>query len=387
MKHLVFFLLMFCSINTVAQLSSDYNLMLFPQGYDLKLLNSYGNSSIINNVSNISSMNPAAITGLKNYSAGISYQLNTKLKDAWIADIGMKRIYNFFPQSFGAVTKLGSFSLGVGLGQKYNGTKDFGKIPITTPEQPDGTGEFIEMSEENLIQSYSLSTAFSFAEILQSNFDIKFGLKYSLNYLHHQEKIWINNLKAKGYSSSFGLGITTQFNLDEQRYLQFGLSYELSNQFNVNHEIENNLLVFPGNTPNTSYYQVTYTGRYTIPSELNFDIAVDAAKDLMFLGSLRTVFWSNQKENYKDQLEISFSTLYEFSEIVNASLGFYSNDFKIKNSSFKELESEFNAFFITAGLKLNISMISIDLACADSHLFSGEFRKQTIIKLAAGVQL
>lgn len=114
---------------------------------------------------------------------------------------------------------------------------------------------------------------------------------------------------------------------------------------------------------------------------------VDAAKDLMFLGSLRTVFWSNQKENYKDQLEISFSTLYEFSEIVNASLGFYSTDFKIKNSSYNRLESEFNAFFITAGLKLNISMISIDLACADSHLFSGEFRKQTIIKLAAGVQL
>ena len=332
-------------------------------------------------------MNPAAITGLKNYSAGISYQINTKLKDAWILGIGMERIYNYFPQSFGAVAKLGGFSFGVGLGQRYNGTKEFGKIQITTPDKPDGTGIFFEMSEENLIQSYSLSTAFSFAEILQSNFDIKLGLKYSLNYLHHQEKIWINNLKAKGYSSSFGLGIATQFNLDEQRYLQFGLSYELSNQFNVNHEIENNLLVFHGNTPNTTYYQVNYTGRYTIPSELNFDIAVDATKYLMFLGSLRTVFWSNQKENYKDQLEISFSTLYEFSEIVKASLGFYSNDFKISNTLFRELESEFNAFFLTAGLNLNFSIISIDLACADSHLFSGEFRKQTILKLTAGVQL
>ncbi|MDY0083332.1 MAG: hypothetical protein RBR74_09140, partial [Ignavibacteriaceae bacterium] len=136
MKKYVFVFLVFASINTFAQLSTQYDLFLFPQGYGLNLLNSSGNSSIVNDVSNISFMNPAAIAGLKNYSAGISYQYTSNLKEAWIADIGMKRIYNSFPQSFGAVAKYGNFSFGLGLGQKYNGTKEFGKIPITTIEHP-----------------------------------------------------------------------------------------------------------------------------------------------------------------------------------------------------------------------------------------------------------
>ncbi|OQA68186.1 MAG: hypothetical protein B6D44_16790 [Ignavibacteriales bacterium UTCHB2] len=387
MKNLVLFLLVFFSVNTFAQLTIKSDLILFPQGYGLNLLNSSGNSSIVNDVSNISFMNPAAITGLKNYSAAISYQFNTDLKEAWIADIGMKRIYNFFPQSFGAVAKYGNFSFGLGLGQRYNGTKEFGKIPITTPDRPDGTGEFIELREKNTIQSYSLSTAYSLSEVLQSSFDIQIGLKYSLNYLRHSMYILYNNINAKGYYSSFSFGITSLFDLDEERFLQLGLSYEISSELNVNPQIDIDLLSIPDPNNRTNYYLHPIELFYKSPSELNFNIAVDATNDLMFLGGLRAVFWSSQKEYFKNQLEFSLSGLYKFSEIVKASLGFYSTDFKNENFSSLELGEEFNAFFLTTGLNLNISIISIDLALADSHLFSGKFTKQTILKLAAGVQL
>ena len=46
-----------------------------------------------------------------------------------------------------------------------------------------------------------------------------------------------------------------------------------------------------------------------------------------------------------------------------------------------------DALFFIGGLRFNYDIFSADLAIADSHLFSGDFRKQTIGKLAIGVQL
>jgi hypothetical protein len=46
-----------------------------------------------------------------------------------------------------------------------------------------------------------------------------------------------------------------------------------------------------------------------------------------------------------------------------------------------------NALFLIAGLRFNYDIFSADLAIADSHIFGGDFRKQTIAKLAIGVQL
>ena len=50
-----------------------------PQGYGIKLLNSYGTSSILNDVSNLGFMNPANISDFENYSLGFSYQFNTSI--------------------------------------------------------------------------------------------------------------------------------------------------------------------------------------------------------------------------------------------------------------------------------------------------------------------
>lgn len=180
-----------------------------------------------------------------------------------------------------------------------------------------------------------------------------------------------NNINAKGYYSSFSFGITSLFDLDEERFLQLGLSYEISSELNVNPQIDIDLLSIPDPNNRTNYYLHPIELFYKSPSELNFNIAVDAANDLMFLGGLHTVLWSDQNGNYKDQVEISISTLYRFSEMIRASAGFYLNDFGYKNEYlfFPELNSEFNALFITAGFNIEFQGFSVDLAVADSHLF------------------
>ena len=81
--------------------------------------------------------------------------------------------------------------------------------------------------------------------------------------------------------------------------------------------------------------------------------------------------------------------MYSFSEMIRASAGFYLNDFSYKkeNLFLPALNTEFNTLFITAGFNIDFQGFTVDLALADSHIFSGKFTKRTILKLAAGVQL
>ena len=71
-------------------------------------------------------MNPASISEFENYSLGFSYQFNTSIDEAWIADFGTSRVYNFYPQSVGGIVKWNDLTFGLGFGQKYNGTLDIG---------------------------------------------------------------------------------------------------------------------------------------------------------------------------------------------------------------------------------------------------------------------
>ena len=389
MKKLVLFIVLINSIISFAQTSEEFNVILFPQGYGLKLLNSSGNSSIVNDVSNIGFLNPASISQFENYSFGISYQLSTSIDEAWIADIGTSRVYNFYPQSFGAIAKLNDFTFGLGFGQKYNGTVDMDPIPVTTVQDPDGTGEYFTVVEENSIQSYSLSTSYSLKELLDISNDISVGVRYSLNRFNQNVELWKIKASADGFYSSFGLGVNSEFRLDQERKMFIGLFYESANRFRADIEYDDNSLLPNDLDPiyNQNYTKVSSVLLYCTPSELKFDLTVDATPDLKFLTNLTTVFWESEKISLKDQIEFSTSAVYRINEIFSPSLGFYFTDHKYKDNFYSRLNSELGAFFITAGLKLNFKMFYADLAIADSHLFSGDFRKQTIGKLALGISL
>lgn len=144
MKKLVLFFALFYSTISFPQ-NVETQAIIAPQGFGINLLNSSGNSSIDNNISNIGFMNPAAISNFSNYSFGLSYQLSSEIEEGWIADIGTTRKNDWIPQSAGAVIKFDDFSFGLGFGQKYNGSLDFDSIQITTVQNPDGTGKYFQV--------------------------------------------------------------------------------------------------------------------------------------------------------------------------------------------------------------------------------------------------
>jgi hypothetical protein len=390
MKKLVLFFLLIFSINSLAQRSNEFNLILFPQGYGIKFLNSSGTSSIFNDVSNLGFMNPASISEFENHSLCISYQFNSSIDEAWIADIGTSRVYNFYPQSFAGIVKWNDFTFGLGFGQHYNGTKDFDPMPVTTFQQPDGTGEFIDIIEENSINNYSLSVAYSLIKLFESTFNINLGLRYSLNRLHQYVKLWDTEVNSTGYYSSFGLGLTSEFNIDAERKLTTGIFFESENKFKANLEYERPPILYDIDPIDSNrIYAITSSPDilYNTPSELSFDLVVDAAEELKFLTKLTSVFWATGADNLKDQIEFSFSAVYKINEMFSPSLGFYMTDCEYTDNFYSRLNEGLNALFMTAGLKFNYAIFSADLAIADSHLFSGDFRKQTILKLALGYTL
>ena len=83
----------------------------YPSGYGIRLLNSLGNSGIENSTANLGFMNPASIANLQNYSIGLTYQVSTPVYfPKPLEDMSMPRVYNFIPQSFGAVYHYDDFS-------------------------------------------------------------------------------------------------------------------------------------------------------------------------------------------------------------------------------------------------------------------------------------
>lgn len=394
MKKLVLVLVLqfifFINFQTTAQTNTregTTGVNFFSQGYGINLLNSSGASSIFNDVSNLGFMNPASISEFENYSLGISYQFNTNIDEAWIADIGFDRVYDFYPQSFGGIAKWNDFSFGLGFGQKYNGSVDIGEIAITTVQNPEGTGEFITPIIENVIHTYSVSASYSFKELLKTQNEFSLGFRYNLNRFNKYDEIGDLIGKAEDYFHSFNIGLFSSLKLDENRNLSFGLSYETISDFNAKFEVNSELLQDPDPNNPPSYTEVEQYLVGSTPAELKLGYSIDASSELKFQTDLTAVFWESSTEYLKDQIEFSTSVVYSFNEQFASSVGFYFTDYKYKENYYSQLNSELNAFFITAGLNLKYENFYFDLAIADSHLLSGDFRKQTIFKLAIGVCL
>ena len=180
-------IIFFCS-NNFPQVPSNNNIFLFPQGNPIGELSSFGTSGLLNNVSNIGSINPAALSNFAKPSFGFSYQLETKLSKAWIADIGYKRDLSLLPQSVGFLYPYKNFRFGLSFCQAYNGIMDIGPIPVTTPQNPDGTGEFMSFHDKIILYDYSVLLSYSFKNIV-NEWDLSIGGRFNIEHMTENANI------------------------------------------------------------------------------------------------------------------------------------------------------------------------------------------------------
>jgi hypothetical protein len=369
--------------------SIENDLFLLPQGYGIELLNSKGTSGIINNVSNVSTINPAAITLFENYSVGLSYQFQTDIAEAWYAEIGTSRVHNFLPQCIGGVYKYEEFSFGIGMNQRYNGTVDLGPIEVTTVNNPDGTGEFFEPEMERTLQNFSFAACYNFRNFFFDNSNLAFGLKYNLNRFYDYESIQNIHAEESMYGSNGEIGVFYKTEYEKEKNIFLGISYNLITELDGVMEYESDNELISPIPHDSSFYDIAvrpWAVKVRVPDELHFDFGIEAAQNLLLTGSLVEVFWNNASENVRNQIEFSSSIVYLFKPSLSASLGLYYTD-RNYIDDILNINGKMDALFLTLGLSFEISILDVDLAIADSHLYSGEFRKQTIGKIGLEVNL
>jgi len=154
------------------------NLTLLPQGYMLPNLSGYGYSKTIGDVSNIGNMNPASLTFYNSISGGISYQYDSKIDEAWIADLGYAKNKYGLPQSAGFVYPYRNIRLGIGFNQKINQSLIEKDEPVRTTEHPEGTGEYFSTIQDFNILSCSFSLAWSVKNRIVKEDKLSIGLRY-----------------------------------------------------------------------------------------------------------------------------------------------------------------------------------------------------------------
>lgn len=391
MKNIILIILLFVfGSEIIAQgirVGIGHDIGFLPQGFSSSLLSGYGCSTLYNDVSNINSMNPASLDIFNQIEIGISYQLQTEINDSWLANIRSERISNFVPQSVGIIFPYNNLNLAVAMNQKYNRAISSEPVAIVTSEHPSGTGEFIEIKYKTQIFNYSISASYTFKEILKKS-EISVGLRTGLSHLHQYNKHYRSELDENLYTSELAIGAVFVSKQTEKEYLKFGLFYEFALNFEKRAKFtsnENQVIDNDGRNPNF-YSDSDIMIRGKLPSTVRFDFDLSSLEKIKILGGISNVFWSSISDGYKNQIELFGSFAYEFNDFITSSIGFMYTDREYLEDYF-EISQNLNAVYLNAGIVTNYSNFKVHFVFADSHLFSGEWRKETLLKLILNYNL
>ncbi len=168
-----------------------------------------------------------------------------------------------------------------------------------------------------------------------------------------------------------------------------GLSYHTNTKFESDYNTQSGMVVIIRKT--NSLRSINDLNAENIisgnnPDKINLDFAVDLSTSFKLLASGTGVFWEKDENKLNDQFEFSLGSIYKLNDLFSPAFTIYYTGRNYELGLF-DLNEKFDALYLIAGLKLNFGMFNSDLVIADSHLISGDYRKQTIIKLSLGIKL
>jgi long-subunit fatty acid transport protein len=381
MKTIFIGVLSFITINVYSQ-SDIIDWLIPPQGFGIPYLNSTGNSAIINDVTNIGVINPASISNFNILSFGISYQINPEIEKGWLNDSPVKRNNQFVPQSAGATYKFDNLSFGLGFNQQYNTRTDFNW-------NSSGYGEQDITEFEGNVYSYSVVASYSFNEIFKQNSKLNLGLNITYNKVNFSQDDQDILIELTDNAINFIFGLQYSHKNSDDLETSIGISYKTNTKFQSNNQTQSGMTVVIRKTDsflsinNAQAENIIYGNN---PDKFNLDLAVDISSSIKLLASGTGIFWEKDDNRLNDQFEFSLGSVYKINDMFSPAFSIYYTG-RNYELGFFDLNEKFDAVFLIAGLKINYGIFYSDLAIADSHLFSGDFRKQTIVKLAIGVLL
>jgi hypothetical protein len=268
---------------------------------------------------------------------------------------------------------------GLGFNQKYNSEKDYGEITASVVDNSNPAGYLeiatVRVFKTCLLFDYSLSLGYTFNNFVSDKNSLDIGLKISWYRLFDKFNTKVINI-LPGYQENdysfdeshsygeWGLTIGMKYRLEN---LQIGLVYEKETDFNKKGE---------------DYYII---GKF--PDQWSAGILLNLSHRVKTAGGMNYLAWNNPNvDGIKNQIESYGSFIYALAENVAFSIGYFHTDYRARSWS-PATEDRFNAWYFTAGFLYSLKFVDVDLALADSHLFSGEWRKQTIVRIGLGYRI
>jgi len=375
---IVLLLLLF---NSIFSQEFEHNTAFLPQGLSLPLLNGYGNSAIHNDVSNISAINPAALGNFEKVEFGFSYQYESEIKEAWITEIGSKRINNMVPQSVGLVLPFNNLNFAISMNQRYNSTL-FTNINVANPCEAylNENRQFYDYVLETIIYNYAFSTSYQFENLLP-NSEFSVGFRVGLNNLAEQLHIENISYNASIYENDFSFRMLYSTNLTNNRNLSLGLYYQSPLEISGSAKFEYKPLPYCGTDAymlhDATAEEVNLVAKF--PSSLRFDLYFSQIEQFQFLFSISNSDWSKLDLYIRDQVEFSSSVSYFINKSLSFSVGFAKSE-KEYVTNFMDINRNLEVVYFTAGSVFTIDDLSVNFSYADSHLSAGDFRKQQLEK-------
>jgi hypothetical protein len=135
----------------------------------------------------------------------------------------------------------------------------------------------------------------------------------------------------------------------------------------------------------------SFNGGYSLcgfyPDQWSFGASWHFIPRFTLTGNLRYLIWERSVPyiywKIFNQLEYSSAILFQVSSGFKFSTGFMITDYRTKTLADYPITSS-KAIFTCIGLVWSMGKIDMDFALADSHLFSDDDRKQTILKIGLG---
>lgn len=352
--------------------SRESNAIFLPQGFVNESLSSNGVYNNEKSVFNISSENPIGIMNFDNISFGFAFQYESKIDDAWMADIGYKRYTNLLPQSMGIVLPLKYFNIGYGFSQSYNAELIFQPMEIFTSEYPEGINEFITPIDRIYVFSNSILIAKQFDH---KSVKMNIGFRFSNFNMNEYNKIGNIEETYKDNANGYAIGFGICYN----KNVIISTFYEMGSRFSKKYYYDS-----IGLEPNEPFLtENTIIGNF--PNNLNTSIVYNYTNQIKIIGSIKFNYWSKSHNYYRDQIDLSCNIEKKVKNNHQMSIGFYVN-----NGNFnKNIDNKsFRAIYLIGGLNYQTKYIDVDLTLADSQILSGAAaRKQTIGKIGLGFHL
>ncbi|NIR64213.1 MAG: hypothetical protein GWN00_22150, partial [Aliifodinibius sp.] len=352
-------------------------------GHVIESLSGFGFTyNTLGTATNIGAGNPASLADYNHFAMGVSFQYDTEIEDGVVGVADHRRTLNGGPQSAGTVLPHHNWRFGVAYSKKYSSIIKFEETSLTVPSDPDGLGSSFSPEFKRSVNTPMLIGAYVLKNALSPASRLSFGARVGLDFLNVHEEILSAEAEVSDRTLSWSIGLKYSQHGEIFNRWQIGAFYEKGAEFSEEIEYEGVRLQ---DNIDGNFVPITSRVEDQLPDKLSAGFLLQPSSKLMFTGDVIAVVWDNVNENFENQLELAANAILLLDQNFSLSIGFFRTHRTSENSFIDQDQNE--AYYFSGGIRFPVSFLNLDLVVADSHLFSGDWRKQSIVKFGIGAQL